>query len=291
MPTATFSLNLCDQLFEHGPEMADYPFLNEFFIKKYERDPQAFLDEFQYIRQRIPAFHSTESIAGFCYQQPYGYAGDFQLIDRLYTHYKGPGKAISRWDDFAQSQPAAEAVRNRKAYFINLLQATRPGSVLDIASGPCRDIKEYYEQAPGSTTTIDCIELDGRAIQYARHLLQNDDRVKFVQQNVISYKPDQQYPLVWSAGLFDYFTDGIFVRILRKLLTCVQPGGELVIGNFAAGNPNKAFMEVGMNWFLHHRSPQQLIELARAAGAAGWALEVNKEPKGVNLFLHCKKAA
>ena len=289
MQTATFPYLLSPVLLEQGPLPADYPQLNELFIREYEEDPQGLLKQFEAIRAKGGVFTSPASISGFCYLQPYGYAGDFQLIDRLYTNYRGAGSAIQRWDDFAQSQPAAEAVRNRKAYFISLLQSKQVSRVLNIASGPCRDIKEYYEAQPDSTTHIDCIEQDGRAIQYAQHLISNDTRVQFLQQNILTYRATQQYQLVWSAGLFDYFTDAVFVRVLRKLLTWVEPGGELVIGNFVEGNINRAFMEVGMNWFLHHRSPQQLIELARAAGATEWAARVKKEPAGINLFLHLIK--
>jgi len=289
MQTATSSYLLSPALLEQGPLPADYPQLNELFIRKYEEDRQGLLKQFEFIRKKGGVFTSSASISGFCYLQPYGYAGDFQLIDRLYTNYRGPGSAIQRWDDFAQSQPAAEAVRNRKAYFINLLQSKQAQRVLNIASGPCRDIKEYYESQPGSTTHIDCIEQDGRAIHYAQHLINNDERVQFLQQNILTYRSTQQYQLVWSAGLFDYFTDAVFVRVLRKLLTWVEPGGELVIGNFAEGNVNRAFMEVGMNWFLQHRSPLQLIGLAREAGAIDWAARVKKEPAGINLFLHLVK--
>lgn len=291
MQTQSPSLSLLNDLLEAGPEVQDYNFLNDFFNNEYAKDPNKFLAQFGDIREKIPAFNSAASIAGFCYLQPYGYAGDFQLIDRLYTYYKGPGRAIERWDDFAQSQPAAQAVRNRKAYFINLLERANPDKVLNIASGPCRDIKEYYENNQDAATVIDCVELDGRAIQYAQHLLNNDSRVTFLQQNILMGRITGQYKLVWSAGLFDYFTDNVFVRVLRKLLACVEPGGELVIGNFADDNPNRAFMEGGMNWFLHHRSPQQLINLAKEAGAAGWNPVVKQEPEGVNLFLHLRNPA
>lgn len=284
--TLSASLSLLSDLLEEGPEVQDYNFLNEFFNKEYAKGPHKFLEQFADIRKRVDAFSSAKSIAGFCYLQPYGYAGDFQLIDRLYTNYKGPGKAIQRWDDFAQSQPAAQAVRNRKAYFINLLQTGKPNKVLNIASGPCRDIKEYYDNNQDAATAIDCVELDGRAIQYAQHLLNNDARVTFMQQNILLYRATGKYKLVWSAGLFDYFSDNLFVRVLRKLLACVEPGGKLVIGNFSEENPNRAFMEGGMNWFLHHRSPEQLVDLAKQAGAASWSPFVEQEPEGVNLFLH-----
>ena len=288
MQTQTASLSLLNDLLEEGPELKDYHFLNEFFNHEYAKDPNKFLAQFADVRKKVAAFSSSASIAGFCYLQPYGYAGDFQLIDRLYTNYKGPGKSIQRWDDFAQSQPAAQAVRNRKAYFINLLETGNPDTVLNIASGPCRDIKEFYDNNRDAATAIDCVELDGRAIHYAQNLLNNDERVTFIQQNILMYRATGKYELVWSAGLFDYFTDNVFVRILRKLLACVEPGGELVIGNFSAESPNRAFMEGGMNWFLHHRSPQQLIDLAKEAGAAHWRPFVEKEPEGVNLFLHLR---
>lgn len=291
MQTAIAPFTLSADLIEKGPLKNDYAFLNELFISEYEQDPQAVLRQFENIRQQGGVFTSPASISGFCYLQPYGYAGDFQLIDRLYTNYRGAGTAVQRWDDFAQSQPAAEAVRNRKAYFIDLLQSKQLSRVLNIASGPCRDIKEYFDAQPASDTLIDCVEQDGRAIQYAQHLINHDERVRFIQQNILTYRSTQQYQLVWSAGLFDYFTDAVFVRVLRKLLTWVEPGGELVIGNFVEGNPNKAFMEVGMNWFLHHRSPEHLIDLAREAGATDWAARVKKEPAGINLFLHLQKSA
>lgn len=288
MQTRTSSLNELSYLLKEGPVREDYAVINDFFNTEYAKAPRYFLETFQHLRKGIAAFSSADSIAGFCFLQPYGYAGDFQLIDRLYTNYRGSGNCIERWDDFAQSQPAAHAVRNRKSYFIDLLERRNPANVLNIASGPCRDVKEYYAKHPKSTTFIDCVELDGRAIHYAQNLLHSDPRVSFIQQNILKYKPLGKYGLVWSAGLFDYFSDSAFVRILKKLLTCVEVGGELVIGNFAADNPNKAFMEVGMNWFLHHRSPEQLFALAREAGAGNWAAWVEREQEGVNLFLHLK---
>jgi extracellular factor (EF) 3-hydroxypalmitic acid methyl ester biosynthesis protein len=282
------SVSLLNDLLEEGPQVQDYKFLNDLFNDAYTKDAQIFLSAFEDFRKNAAVFTTPASIAGFCYLQPYGYAGDFQLIDRLYTNYRGPGKVIQRWDDFAQSQPAAQAVRNRKAYFINLLQTCHPDKVLNIASGPCRDIKEYFDNNPDADTLIDCVDQDGRAIQYAQHLLQHNASVTFIQQNILLYRNTSTYQLVWSAGLFDYFTDRVFVRVLRKLLSCVEPGGELVIGNFADDNPNRAFMEGGMNWFLHHRSPEQLIDLAIEAGAAAWKPVVNKEPEGINLFLHLR---
>ena len=282
---------LSDMILEQGPEQKDYLSINRIFQSQYAQDRKSFTDRFLIMRKKVKAFHDKRSIAGFCYLQPYGYAGDFELIDRLYTRYISNDPAISNWDAFAQAQPAAVAVRNRKAYFIDLLEKKRALRVLNIASGPCRDIKEYYERHPLSATEIDCVEVDGRAIEFAKKLLSNVKNVHFIQQNVISLKVEKEYDLVWSAGLFDYFNDDLFVRILAKLIRGLPGNGEIVIGNFSDSNPNRAFMEVGMNWHLHHRSPEQLKHLAIRAGASDWNLRVEKEPEGINLFLHLSKKA
>ena len=273
-------------LFEKGPEQSDYRMINRVFQRHYAVDRKKLMDEFSALRKNLKAFRDRESIAGFCYLQPYGYAGDFELIDRLYTQYTSNDPDIRNWDAFAQAQPAAIAVRNRKAYFIKLMEESKPLRVLNIASGPCRDIKEYFDRHPLASTEIDCVEVDRRAIEYAKTLLHGVKNVHFIQKNVIRLKVQKEYDLIWSAGLFDYFKDDLFVRILSKLIRSLPENGRIVIGNFSDENPNRAFMEVGMNWHLHHRSPEQLISLAVKAGAEGWNLRVDKEPEGINLFLH-----
>jgi extracellular factor (EF) 3-hydroxypalmitic acid methyl ester biosynthesis protein len=275
-------------ILKEGPQPEDYPFTNHFFMRQYQKDKEGFTQLFSHVRQDVKAFHSLDSVAGFCYQQPHGYAGDFEMIERLYTRYVSPDSSLAKWDRFAQAQPAAKAVRNRKKYFIDLMQSGPYNKVLNLASGPCRDLKEYFDQHPDSGVKVDCVELDQNAIAYAQELLGNNNNVRFIHQNVLRLHTEETYDLIWSAGLFDYFNDRIFIYVLSRLLRNLKKGGELVIGNFSDTNPNRAFMEVAMNWHLHHRSEKQLINLALKAGAHHHDLWVCHESEGVNLFLHIK---
>jgi hypothetical protein len=95
---------------------------------------------------------------------------------------------------------------------------------------------------------------------------------------------------VWSAGLFDYLEDRLFVRLLARLAGAVRPGGELVVGNFAASNPSRAYVEL-FGWSLHHRSAEELLVMAGQAGLAGSRLQVRNKPTGVNLFLHARDSS
>jgi hypothetical protein len=73
--------------------------------------------------------------------------------------------------------------------------------------------------------------------------------------------------------------------LLIKQLSFLKSGGELVIGNFSLNNPTRDYMECG-NWFLHHRSPDELFKLAEECGVSRDKILVKSESLGVNLFLH-----
>jgi hypothetical protein len=69
----------------------------------------------------------------------------------------------------------------------------------------------------------------------------------------------------------------------------IKPGGEVVIGNFNEdNNPSRPFMELFGEWYLIHRNPTKLKELAIQAGANLKNITVEQEAEGVNLFLRVK---
>lgn len=128
--------------------------------------------------------------------------------------------------------------------------------------------------------------MDARAIQYASNLCRPFlQHVEFYHENALRYVPSRGYDLVWSAGLFDYVNDKVFVRLLKALLPVVKPGGSLIVGNFSDFNPSRDYMEIFGDWHLVHRSREQLLNLAERAGICPDKAKVMWEPEGVNLFL------
>lgn len=51
-------------------------------------------------------------------------------------------------------------------------------------------------------------------------------------------------------------------------------------------NTTKWAMEYASDWYLIHRTKEQLLDLARSLPTDPRILEVESEPLGVNLFLH-----
>ena len=108
-------------------------------------------------------------------------------------------------------------------------------------------------------------------------------------KNVIRHTPDKKYDLIWSAGLFDYFKGKHFVYLLKKYYEFLKDDGELIIGNFNSENPSRRIMEILGDWFLYHRSEDELKKFAIQAGIPESKIEVFREPLGINLFLRVKK--
>ena len=233
---------------------------------------------------------SPLTMQGFALSKPHGYAGDFEIIDRIYQHHISADPVLANWDRLFHRQAAPNAVRNRKTYFHSLLDhhdiAGSP-RILKIGVGPGRSMFEWLTANPLSTATFDCVEIDPNAVRYASELNRPFlDRIQFFRKNCLKFEPTQQYQLIWAAGIFDYFDEATFLQMMKRLLTAVAPGGELVIGNFADTSPSRPSMEFGLEWFLHHRSADKLVSLAMQCGVERERIAIGCEELGVNLFLH-----
>lgn len=277
-----------------GPDETDYSKVSAIMKDIGELRANGFLknDEILEFHKKLgEAWTTIKTLPGFVCVKPHGYAGDFEIIDKIYTNAISEDTNLKKWDSYFHSLEATKAVRNRKTYFKHILKSKSSGiKVLNLASGPCRDIVEFYEESD-QNVHFDCIELDMNAIEYGKGLLQKIDtkikNVNFIHKDILKFCTKDEYDLIWSGGLFDYFEDKIFIRVLKRFLKNIKKGGELVIGNFHPRNPSRAIMEFGF-WYLHHRTEDDLIRLAHLCGVDNDRIEIKSECEGVNLFLHIK---
>jgi len=238
---------------------------------------------------------SVNTMQGFVVRKPHGHPGDYEMLDGIHTERVSPDPNLANWDRFFHSRPAAKAVRNRQAYLSEILAGLEAKvsdaepRVLDVASGPARLIHDYLSSHRRSRVHFDCVDMDPKAIYYAKQLCRShSSQITFHCQNITKFRTLGAYDLIWSAGLFDYMTDKHFGFLLRKLYALVAPGGQLVVGNFSPANPTRAYMEFG-EWFINHRDEDQLKALAKDNGVPLSAIRVGAEAEGVNLFLHLRK--
>jgi extracellular factor (EF) 3-hydroxypalmitic acid methyl ester biosynthesis protein len=246
-------------------------------------------------RDKIKTILNENTLIGHGFVKPYGYPGDFTLIDKIYQFDINEEKQYKNWDIFFQNQPGANAVRNRKNYFIeyckNLIVRKQNAKVLILGSGPATDVYELLtDSSGGNNISFDLIDFDQCAIDFSmKKNIEFKSQISFHRINALRFNSYKLYDLIWSAGLFDYFKDKHFTYLIRKYFNCLTQDGEMVISNFSTKNPTKRLMEVLSDWYLHLRTETDLFRIASDADVDKELVSIDKEYLGINLFLKIRK--
>ncbi len=282
-----------------GPESSEYHELSQWLndVRKEIVSGTITKDDLKVLRDSFGEALSILTVQGFAFTKPHGYPGDYEIIEKIYQEYISKNPDLRKWDLFFQLQKAPIAVRNRKHYFQELLKNLEgldkregPIGILNIASGPARDLFEFLSGKNDGRIFFDNVEFDPLAISYAKNLCKDHmDHINFLHTNAFDFSTENKYRLIWSAGLFDYLGDKKFIYLINHVLPLLEDGGELVVGNFSQSNPSQAYMEIMGDWNLKHRTPEQLIAFGKACNFDESDIRVGKEPEGVNLFLHLKR--
>ncbi|MBA4407755.1 hypothetical protein C0389_10805 [bacterium] len=281
-----------------GPTIDVYDYVLESFneigkiIKEFNFSNEQLIT---YWRQFGEAFNSN-TLQSHVIRKPYGYAGDYEIIDKIYTRWTASDEISKKWDLFYQSQKAPHAVRARKDYFktlikqkLSILPNNRNIEILDIGCGSSRDIYELLNEIGEKKITFYCIDMDENAIKFSKDLCKNYlSQINFIHKNVLRFNVNKKYDIIWSAGLFDYLDDRVFNFLLKKLLSLTKKDSEIIIGNFSPQNPTRYYMECGY-WFLQYRDKVKLLTLSHQVSDSNFDCYIDSEEEGINLFLHVKK--
>jgi len=219
------------------------------------------------------------------YEKPFGYPGDFKIIDSIYKNQPSTVGFDGLWDHYFQQMTAPRATRQRKEDIKKIIidfvkdRKTQNIRIMDLGSGPAREIKELLEADADnlfSNVIFDCYDFEIRAINYAKQLLNNPNNVNFLQKNIVrlALKKDIKeeipwdYDLIYSAGLFDYFDERVATRLVCNLKKLLKRGGVMVIANFGDkyNNSSAGLMEWATNWYLIYRSEEEFRKVFLDAG-------------------------
>ncbi|MDH5762688.1 MAG: class I SAM-dependent methyltransferase [Nitrospinota bacterium] len=233
--------------------------------------------------------------------KPLGYSGDYLLLDWIQTRRISGNGLGQAWDRLFHDYPGAIAVRNRKQVFRNYLEEFRKlntkASILDLACGSCRYILNVIDEIDneGSSSFLEdvtFVDNQADAIEFARALFQQK-RLKIVPQwiscNVMRFRPSRKYNFIWSSGLFDYLNDDQAVFLIKRIYDWLDDEGLMVFGNFHPDQPTRIPMELCGQWFLFHRTEQDLLLLAEKAKITPSKVTVSHESTGINLFCQIRK--
>jgi extracellular factor (EF) 3-hydroxypalmitic acid methyl ester biosynthesis protein len=243
--------------------------------------------------------------------KPRGYAGDSVMMRMIYENqFRGP-TIFSR---FVHRHPieaaAAEAVRNRVTLLSNRIAGlaaahTRGGPrlrIMSVACGPAWELREVFRTPEDfDRFEVTLLDQDAEALAEARLMIARLEtscgvrlRARFVQESVRTMLRTAdlsarwgRFTFLYSMGLFDYLTTPVAQVVLQRLYDLLEPGGELVIGNFHVKSISRVYMEYWMDWVLLYRTEKQFRELAQ--GLPGAETSIVFEETASQMFLSVRK--
>lgn len=183
-----------------GPELHEYEEF-AFIVKTLDAKN---MHEF---REVLSPILNVNTLIGRSYVKPFGYPGDFYLIDHIYSNHVNVDKKYRNWDIFYQNQEGTIAVRNRKDYFLDQclrLSLKKQGAkkVLILGSGPATDVNEFLSMYGGNDFSFDLVDYDQNAIDYSSAKNKEFEKlISYHKVNVLRFEPSRRYDLIWSAGI------------------------------------------------------------------------------------------
>ena len=250
--------------------------------------------------------------------KPRGYAGDYEMLARIYEERLCDDPLGRLFDRYFQEQAAPVAVRHRMRmmadWIVDSVQESGVGgresgtggkgemgppfriAIFGSAFGlEVRDALLRLDIATRNRLHVTLLDLDPAAVEFAGQQLQSllrPDQIVATAENLFRL-PDRPSiaglldgaDLLFCPGLFDYLDETAAVAMLRALATRLAPGGRLTIFQFAPHNPTRAYMEWVANWYLIYRDTAQLQSLVAAAGIPAAHAHCGAEPLGVDLYV------
>lgn len=241
------------------------------------------------------------------FRKPFGYAGDFKIIDDIYQNNPTTNGFVRLFDNYCMMSAISVAVRNRKEDFKRLLtgfitdNAGHKLKIMNLASGPCRELKEILSSEPDlcGNAIFDCYDHDDRAIEYAKKLLAGYPHINFIRENAmrIAFRKDvsqlinRKYDLIYSTGLFDYFSERVGIGIVTNLRKLLNSNGVLAISTMRDkySNPSVHYMEWAADWNLVYRNEEEFMHIFLEAGFAEDELEIRYEQQGIMQYILATK--
>jgi extracellular factor (EF) 3-hydroxypalmitic acid methyl ester biosynthesis protein len=246
------------------------------------------------------------------YTKPLGYPGDYVVMNYMYhdvavgdTQFGEVvqqlavqiGRFVVKRKDFVRQTIGEVAARNSGA---------RPCVVASLGCGPAREIAEYLQLEPHGSPPMHfvLVDQDSDALRFAGRRLGEitsaarrgtaahiELRHLSVLRLLREVDPASLLPradLIYSAGLFDYFSDRTCHVLTRRLFDALRPGGLLLLGNMKAGTDMLWPLELIADWSLHYRSAESV--LSWTDGLPGAEICLRTEATGYDYLVSVRKA-
>jgi hypothetical protein len=144
------------------------------------------------------------------------------------------------WDAAYESRGTAgvswfQATPSVSLGLIEALGVSKDGAVIDIGGGASSLVDHLLKKNFGDLTVLD---LSGSALESARRRLPGNAPVKWLHEDILSWRPQRQYDLWHDRAAFHFLVDkSDRDAYLERLDLALVSGGAVVVATFALDGP------------------------------------------------------
>jgi extracellular factor (EF) 3-hydroxypalmitic acid methyl ester biosynthesis protein len=271
-----------------------------------------------YIQRHLHPIVLCAPFASRTYQKPLGYAGDYEMVNMMDRNPKEGASLFAKiFNVWLLQQNSAGAHRNRLDYLTKQIETetfrvTRTGGkarIFNFACGPAIEVQIFLGgSALGKKVEFTLADFERETLEYVKKAIDKINErsgwqpsVRFQKQTVFqllkeSQKPlvigdhaQQEYDLIYCAGLFDYLPDNTCKQLIKIFYQRLAPDGLLIVTNVTPLCPNQGSLELILDWHLTYRDVPRLERLCSGIVSRD-GFRIRSDSTGVNIFLEVRKS-
>ncbi len=214
------------------------------------------------------------------FTKPLGYAGDYQMVNQMLEDPRqGPSTYFQIVNTAFLQAAAATAHRNRIDILVDFLcrvadnakRAERPYRIMNVGCGPAVEIQRFIQTYPEPhMLAFELVDFSEETLGYTRDKLNalaaaagktinitytHDSVHNLLKRRTGNAPPElREFDSVYCAGLFDYLSDKVCLRLTEHFASRTRPGGMVLVTNVHSRNPERLFvMGHLLEWYLIYR--------------------------------------
>jgi hypothetical protein len=251
------------------------------------------------------------------YEKPLGYAGDFRMMELVFTEELGGEGLFGRFlHSICQNYTLARAVVGREAVVRQAIGAVAerpaegPARVLALAAGPAIELRRFLHETTSLNRPMELILLDQDRFaheaahrQLTRVLLEQHKgllpatvrclhfsvrqllRPQTAEEQSVVEDSLANLDLIYSAGLYDYLPERVASALTRVLFRQLRKGGRLLLGNLVETPDSTWVMDYVWGWPLIYRTEASMLRLADSVNSDKVSVQIGRDVTGRCLFL------
>lgn len=251
---------------------------------------------------RSPFVHRT-------YTKPLGYAGDYEMVNQIINEPRqGPSAYFQIINTVFLNNAVSQAHRNRIDILVDKLSeltkslvGSKKINILNIACGPALEVQRLLSSVDNvDNLSFTLLDFSDVTLAHTKSKIQEiinakklNTEINYVQESVhdllkrnakktIDAASLDKYDFIYCAGLFDYLTDKVCIRLLEYFSNQIKPNCNILITNVHSDNPEKNIMEHILEWHLIYRNENTILNILPKNSND---IKIYKDKTGINIFL------